>query len=61
MSNNNVHNNGDNGFGISGLKGGSGANVISNNIVADNGRFGIEIKNPIGNGLSSGDGSIYLD
>lgn len=61
MSNNNVHNNGDNGFGLSGLKGGAGPNLISNNIVANNGRFGIEIKNPNGNGLTSGDGSIYLD
>ncbi|MBK6859733.1 MAG: HYR domain-containing protein [Saprospiraceae bacterium] len=61
MSNNNVHDNADNGFGLLGLKAGAGANVISNNTVAKNGRFGIELKNPDGNGATSGDGSIYLD
>lgn len=61
MSNNNVHDNADNGFGLLGLKAGAGANLISNNTVAKNGRFGIEIKNPNGNGTTSGDGSIYLD
>lgn len=61
MSNNNVHDNADNGFGLLGLKGGAGANLISNNTVAKNGRFGIELKNPNGNGTTSGDGSIYLD
>ncbi|MFZ1296405.1 MAG: LamG-like jellyroll fold domain-containing protein, partial [Saprospiraceae bacterium] len=61
LSNNNVHDNADNGFGLLGLKAGAGANLISNNTVAKNGRFGIEIKNPNGNGTTSGDGSIYLD
>lgn len=50
----------DNGLGLTGLKGGSGANVIENNFVQNNGRFGIEIKNPNGNGLTTGDGSIFV-
>ncbi|MEP7197708.1 MAG: right-handed parallel beta-helix repeat-containing protein, partial [Saprospiraceae bacterium] len=61
LSNNNVHDNADNGLGLSGLKGGAGANLIANNTVSNNGRFGIEIKNPSGNGSTTGDGSIYLD
>lgn len=59
MNNNNVHNNGDNGIGAVGLMG-TGANVISNNTVTDNGRFGIEIKNPDGSGAPSGSGSIVI-
>ncbi len=50
----------DNGFGLTGLKGGIGANIIENNIIRNNGRFGIEIKNPNGNGLETGDGSIVV-
>lgn len=50
----------DNGFGLTGLKGGIGANIIENNIIMNNGRFGIEIKNPNGNGLETGDGSIVV-
>ena len=59
MNNNNVHNNGDNGIGAVGLMG-TGANVISNNTVTDNGRFGIEIKNADGSGTPSGPGSIVI-
>jgi parallel beta-helix repeat protein len=47
MTNNNVHDNGDNGIGIVGLQG-PGENVVSNNTVLNNGRFGIEVKNPNG-------------
>ncbi|RYU92762.1 right-handed parallel beta-helix repeat-containing protein [Emticicia agri] len=50
----------DNGLGLTGLTGGAGANLISNNTVINNGRFGIEIKNPNGTGLSSGDGSVLV-
>lgn len=59
MNNNNVHNNGDNGLAAVGLMG-PGANTISGNTVTDNGRFGIEIKNPDGNGAPSGPGSIVV-
>ncbi|MCE7926486.1 MAG: HYR domain-containing protein, partial [Haliscomenobacteraceae bacterium CHB4] len=50
ISNNNVHDNWDNGIGLVGLNGSIGANTVANNTVTDNGRFGIEIKNPDGNG-----------
>ncbi|MBS1645546.1 MAG: right-handed parallel beta-helix repeat-containing protein, partial [Bacteroidetes bacterium] len=59
ISSNNVHDNGDNGLGIVGMQG-PGANVVSNNTVKDNGRFGIEIKNPNGSGATSGAGSIVV-
>ena len=59
VSNNNVHDNGDNGIGLGGLMG-PGANVISANAVANNGRFGIEIKNPDGNGNNGGAGSVVV-
>ncbi len=61
MTGNNVHDNSDNGMGLVGLKGGTGANLISGNTVTNNGRFGIEIKNPAGNGLTSGTGSIVVE
>ena len=38
-----------------------GANLISNNTVINNGRFGIEIKVPTGNGEASGPGSVVVD
>ncbi len=60
MENNYVHNNGDNGMSAIGLTSGSGKNSISNNIISQNGRFGIEIKLPNGTGLASGDGSIVV-
>lgn len=59
MTNNNVHDNGDSGFGLIGLQG-PGTNLISSNIVSNNGRFGIEVKNPNGNGASSGAGSVVV-
>ncbi|MBK7212794.1 MAG: right-handed parallel beta-helix repeat-containing protein [Bacteroidales bacterium] len=60
MLNNNVHDNGDNGFGLTGLQG-PGENIISNNTVKDNGRFGIEIKNPNGSGLATGAGRVVVE
>jgi parallel beta-helix repeat protein len=60
MSNNFVHNNGDNGMSAVGLTSGSGANTINDNVLVDNGRFGIEIKNPDGTGATTGDGSIVV-
>jgi parallel beta-helix repeat protein len=54
MSNNNVYNNGDSGMSAVGLNGSVGANTISNNILTDNGRFGIEVKNPNGATTVSG-------
>ncbi|MBN3034668.1 MAG: right-handed parallel beta-helix repeat-containing protein, partial [Bacteroidales bacterium] len=61
MNNNNVHDNGDSGMSAVGLTAGAGPNTISNNILADNGRYGIEVKCPDGTGLATGDGSIVLD
>ena len=55
-----VFSNFDNGIGLIGLMG-PGANIVSGNIVTNNGRFGMEIKNPNGNGLSSGAGSVVID
>ncbi|HRP89255.1 MAG TPA: right-handed parallel beta-helix repeat-containing protein [Edaphocola sp.] len=61
ISGNIVYGNKDNGIGLVGLTSGAGPNVISNNLVQDNGRFGIEIKNPMGTGLATGDGSIVVE
>lgn len=61
MSGNTVENNGDSGMAAIGLTSGAGPNVIANNTVTDNGRFGIEIKNPNGTGVASGDGSIVVE
>lgn len=61
MSNNTVIDNQDSGMSAIGLTSGSGPNLIADNIVTNNGRFGIEIKNPNGSGLSTGDGSIVLE
>ncbi|MCW5877069.1 MAG: sortase [Anaerolineales bacterium] len=60
ISGNTVINNADNGIAATGLMAGAGPNVISNNTVTDNGRFGIEIKLPDGTGTASGDGSIVV-
>jgi parallel beta-helix repeat protein len=48
MTNNNVYNNSDNGMSAIGLDGTVGTNLIANNTLNNNGRFGIEIKNPNG-------------
>ncbi len=61
MTGNSSTNNGDSGMSAMGLTSGAGANLIANNTVSDNGRFGIEIKNPDGTGLTSGDGSIVVE
>ena len=60
ITGNNVHDNADNGFGLIGLQG-PGANLISGNTVSNNGRFGIEVKNPNGSGAGSGAGSIVIN
>ena len=54
-------NNADNGIGVIGLNGMTGANLIANNTVTNCGRFGIEVKNPDGNGMTSGTGSIVVE
>lgn len=59
VSDNNIHDNGDNGIGLIGLTG-PGENTVTNNIVTNNGRFGIEIKNPNGSGASTGAGKIVI-
>ncbi len=53
LTNNNVYDNGDNGIGLTGLAG-PDQNLISNNTLLNNGRFGIEIKNPNGFTIVSG-------
>jgi hypothetical protein len=60
FENNNVHDNGDNGIGIVGLQG-PGENLIKGNTLLNNGRFGIEIKNPNGSGLTTGPGRIVVE
>ncbi|MBP9795636.1 MAG: right-handed parallel beta-helix repeat-containing protein, partial [Chitinophagales bacterium] len=60
MTNNNVHDNTDNGLGLMGMKGGTGQNLIADNTITNNGRFGIEIKNPNANGQSVGTGSTVI-
>ena len=39
---------------------GLGSNLVDGNTVTDNGRFGIEIKNPSGTGATSGPGSVVV-
>ncbi len=59
IARNTVIGNGDSGIGVLGPKGPS-ANTVISNTVADNGRFGIEIKIPTGNGMESGGGSVVV-
>lgn len=59
ITGNEVKGNGDSGIGVLGAKG-PGAALIHNNVVQNNGRFGIEIKNPSGSGAPSGAGSIVI-
>jgi parallel beta-helix repeat protein len=60
FENNLIYNNGDNGIGIVGLQG-PGENLIKGNTLTNNGRFGIEVKNPDGSGLTSGAGRIVVE
>lgn len=60
ITGNDIQDNADNGIGVVGLKGGAGANLIANNVIRNNGRFGIEIKLPDGTGAETGDGSIVV-
>jgi parallel beta-helix repeat protein len=60
ISNNTLEDNGDNGIGIVGMTYGNGINIIENNTITNCGRFGIEIKNPDGSGLETGDGAILV-
>lgn len=59
ITGNTVTGNGDSGIGVLGAKG-PGANLVANNIVTNNGRYGIEIKIPSGNGAASGPGSVVV-
>ena len=59
ITGNQVVGNGDSGIGVLGTKG-PGANLIASNVVTDNGRFGIEIKVPTGNGHAGGPGSVVV-
>ncbi len=61
ISGNTVVGNGDSGMSAIGLTSGAGPYVTRNNTVTNNGRFGIEIKNPDGSGLDTGDGSIVVE
>jgi hypothetical protein len=60
ITGNTVVDNIDSGIAATGLMAGAGPNLIANNTVTDNGRFGIEIKLPNGTGATSGDGSIVI-
>ncbi len=60
ITGNTIANNGDNAIGVTGLMAGAGPNLIANNTLSDNGRFGIEVKLPNGTGLETGDGSIVV-
>jgi len=60
FENNNIHDNADNGIGLMGLQG-PGENLIKGNTLLNNGRFGIEIKNPNGSGLATGAGRIVVE
>lgn len=60
ITGNTVTGNIDSGIAAVGLTGGAGPNLIANNTLTDNGRFGIEIKLPNGTGQASGDGSIVV-
>jgi hypothetical protein len=59
ITGNEVVGNKDSGIGVLGAKG-PGANLVSNNTVTDNGRYGIEMKIPTGNGSASGPGSVVV-
>ena len=61
MTGNTVTGNVDSGMSAVGLMAGAGPNVIANNTLTNNGRFGIEIKLPNGTGQTSGDGSIVVE
>jgi parallel beta-helix repeat protein len=61
MTGNTVVNNTDSGMSAIGLMAGAGPNLISGNTITDNGRFGLEIKNPDGTGATTGDGSIVVE
>ncbi|HEX9991191.1 MAG TPA: right-handed parallel beta-helix repeat-containing protein [Chloroflexia bacterium] len=60
ISGNVIMNNLDSGLAAIGLRSGAGPNVIANNVLVNNGRFGMEIKLPNGSGLETGDGSIVI-
>ena len=59
ITGNEVIGNGDSGIGVLGAQG-PGANLVASNTVINNGRFGIEIKVPTGNGQASGPGSVVV-
>ncbi len=62
ITNNTVTGNGDNGIGVVGLTSGAGPNLIAENTVTDNGRFGIEVKLPDGSTTldESADGAVVV-
>ena len=60
ITGNTVTGNADSGMAVIGLMAGAGPNLIANNTLMNNGRFGIEVKLPNGSGAESGDGSIVV-
>jgi parallel beta-helix repeat protein len=60
VTGNTITGNLDSGIGLVGLTSGAGPNLIANNTLTNNGRFGIEVKLPNGTGAESGDGSIVV-
>ncbi|MFN8519706.1 MAG: choice-of-anchor D domain-containing protein [Chloroflexota bacterium] len=59
ITGNTVTGNADSGIGVLGAKG-PGANLIANNTLTNNGRYGIEVKSPTGTGAASGPGSVVV-
>jgi len=59
IQNNEVIGNGDSGIGVLGVQG-PGSNLITENTVTNNGRYGIEVKVPNGSGATNGAGSIVV-
>ncbi|WP_460976338.1 immunoglobulin domain-containing protein [Spirosoma knui] len=61
ITNNTVSGNGDAGISVLGAKPDGGANLISGNTITNNGRYGMEVKSSIGNGATSGPGSLVIE
>ncbi|HRQ13783.1 MAG TPA: right-handed parallel beta-helix repeat-containing protein [Promineifilum sp.] len=61
MTGNTSTGNSDSGMSAMGLTSGAGPNLIANNTLDSNGRFGLEIRLPDGTGLDTGDGSIVVE
>ncbi|MFD2569252.1 putative Ig domain-containing protein [Spirosoma soli] len=61
ITSNTLTGNGDAGLSVLGANVGGAANLIANNTLIDNGRFGIEVKSSVGTGATSGPGSLVVE